>query len=560
MAIQPRHAFLSACALAALAAVPHEASAQLNECKLIDQAGLIDAPGSCIDKTLAEQVGTGQGDTNTPGSSSYLVTRDPARAIRRGRQLFQRKFSLYEGLGPRVSLNSTGDIFETRRLGAGLSDSCAACHGRPRGSAGVGGDVATFPDSRDAPHLFGLGLIEMLADEMTTDLRAIRTQVINEARTGVVAATPGTPTPTTGTAARPPRPAPVTRPLTAKGVNFGRITAHPDGRIDTTAVRGVDANLRVRPFLHQGQTASIREFIVGAFHAEMGMQAADPVLCAATDPTAPRAAQSIAGFKYDPTLDNFERPATCSATMDFDGDGKVNELDPALVDYVEFYLLNYFKPGTYRVTQRATQGLQLMNRIGCTSCHVQTLTVRNDRRIADVETRYDPERGIFNDLFATATALFRTVADNAAYPQLQPIGGSFTVRNVFTDLKRHDLGPAFHERDFDGTKVTLHVTEPLWGVGTTAPYGHDGRSVTLDSVIRRHGGEAAPMSRAYQALGSDDQEKIVDFLQTLVLFPPDDTASNLNPGVPTSDDPQSPANHGSIALGALFQISSEGAE
>jgi hypothetical protein len=41
-------------------------------------------------------------------------------------------------------------------------------------------------------------------------------------------------------------------------------------------------------------------------------------------------------------------------------------------------------------------------------------------------------------------------------------------------------------------------------------------------------------------------------LQTLVLFPPDDTASNLNPGVPTSDDPQSPTNHGSIALGALF--------
>lgn len=555
-----RHASFVVCGLAAFVALPHEAAAQLNECKLIDQAGLIDAPGSCIEKSLAEQVGTGQGDINTPGSSSYLVRRDPARAIRRGRQVFQRKFSLYEGLGPRVSLNSTGDIFETRRLGAGLSDSCAACHGRPRGSAGVGGDVTTFPDSRDAPHLFGLGLIEMLADEMTADLRAIRTQALNEAKTGIVATSTSAATPTTDAAARPPRPAPVTRPLTAKGVNFGRITAHPDGRVDTSAVKGVDPDLRVRPFLHQGQTASIREFIVGAFHAEMGMQSADPVLCAATDPTAPKATQSIAGFKYDPKLDTFERPATCSATMDFDGDGKVNEMDPALVDYVEFYLLNYFKPATYRVTPRATAGLQLMSRVGCTTCHVQNLTVRNDRRIADVETKYDPERGIFNDLFATATPLFRKVADNAAYPQLQPIGGSFTVRNVFTDLKRHDLGPAFHERDFDGKKVTMHVTEPLWGVGTTAPYGHDGRSVTLDAVIRRHGGEAAAVTRAYSALAPDDQEKIVAFLQTLVLFPPDDTASNLNPGVPTSDDPQSPTNHGSIALGALFQIPSEGAE
>ena len=51
-------------------------------------------------------------------------------------------------------------------------------------------------------------------------------------------------------------------------------------------------------------------------------------------------------------------------------DGKINEIDPALVDYVEFYLLNYFKPGQYRVTPRATAGLANMQRIGCTSCHV----------------------------------------------------------------------------------------------------------------------------------------------------------------------------------------------
>ena len=187
MTIHHRHAFLAVCGIVALSSSPQHAGAQLNECALIDALGLIDAPGSCIAKSLAMQIGPGQGDSNTPGSSAYLITRDPARAIRRGRQLFQRKFSIYEGLGPRVTANSTGDILKTRRLGAGLSDSCAACHGRPRGSAGVGGDVTTFPDSRDAPHLFGLGLIEMLADEMTTDLRAIREQAIREARTGNVA-------------------------------------------------------------------------------------------------------------------------------------------------------------------------------------------------------------------------------------------------------------------------------------------------------------------------------------------------------------------------------------
>ncbi|HET8695949.1 MAG TPA: di-heme oxidoredictase family protein [Gammaproteobacteria bacterium] len=542
-----RHALLAVLGVAALGGAPHEVRAQLNECALIDALGLVDAPGGFIDGKLSEQIGMGQGDINLPGSSAYLIARDPARAIRRGRQVFQRKWSTYEGLGPRVTADSTGDILATRRLGAGLSDSCAACHGRPRGSAGAGGDVATFPDSRDAPHLFGLGLIEMLADEMTTDLRAIREQALREARTGVVASATGQ------TAARPGRPAPVTRPLVTKGVSFGRITAFPDGRLDTTGVTGVDANLRVKPFLHQGGTASIREFLVGAFHAEMGLQAWDPVLCAATDPTAPRATQSAAGFKYDPALDNFERPPACNATEDTDVDGKANEIDPALVDYVEFYLLNYFKPGQYRVTPRAARGLQLMQGVGCVSCHVQNLTVRNDRRVADVDTKYDPARGIFNDLFATVTPLVRSVPDGAAYPKQQPLGGQFVVRNVFTDLKRHDLGPLFQERDFDGTRITMHVTEPLWGVGTTAPYGHDGRSVTLDAVIRRHGGEAAASARAYRALSADDQENVVAFLQTLVLFPPDDTASNLDPGVPNSDDPQTITNHGSINLSGLFQ-------
>jgi hypothetical protein len=35
------------------------------------------------------------------------------------------------------------------------------------------------------------------------------------------------------------------------------------------------------------------------------------------------------------------------------------------------------------------------------------------------------------------------------------------VKDFCSNLKRHDLGPAFHERDFDGTTVTHFVTEPL---------------------------------------------------------------------------------------------------
>jgi hypothetical protein len=544
--------------LAALAftVAPESGNAQLAGCAEIDQGLHVNAPGGCIAKPLWQQIGPGQGSITTPGSSAYLIARDPARAIRRGRQLFQRKFTAEEGQGPRVNASSTGDITLVRRLGAGLADSCASCHGRPRGAAGDGGDVATFPDSRDAPHLFGLGLIEMLGDEITSDLRAIRAQAIQDARAS--ASAPKSWTPFFGDRRGPT--APVTRALVSKGISFGRITAFADGRVDTSDVRGVDPDLRVRPFFAHGATVSIREFIVGALNAEMGLQSPDPILCAVTDPVSPQARTTPAGFRYDPAVDKFERPPACSTGEDPDGDGVANEIDPALVDYLEFYLLNYFKPGQYRVTPRASQGADLMQRIGCTSCHVRNLEIRKDRRVADVETAYDPVHGIFNDLFAEAYPLFMAVPDGDAYPQLRPVGGSFVVENVFTDLKRHDLGPAFEERDYDGTRITSHVTEPLWGVGTTAPYGHDGRSVTLDAVIRRHGGEAARTTMAYVALSPDDQSKIVDFLNTLVLFPPDDTASNLNPGEPSSGDPQLPGNHGSINLGLLFQIGYEGAE
>lgn len=513
--------------------------AELLDDSLVNANGAINAPGGTIAKSLQEQIGSGHGDVNIPGSAVYLIKRDPARSIRRGRQLFQRKFSAAEGLGPRVNFDSSGDVTQTRALGAGFADSCGACHGRPKGSAGFGGDVATRPDSRDAPHLFGLGIIEQLADEMTQELRAIRSAAVQQAQL---------------------QNQNITLPLTAKGISFGSLTALPNGTIDTSAVEGVNSNLRVRPFFHEGGTASMREFIIGAFNAEMGLQAYDPILCAVTDPTTPIAATSPAGFTYDPELDEFERPPVCSETADADNDGVNNEIDTALIDHLEFYLLNYFKPGQYEVTQRAESGLRIMDSIGCTQCHVQNLTIDEDRRVADVETVYDPANGIFNDLFATASTQFFIHDDGNEFPQLLPNKNSFIVKNIFSDLKRHDLGPAFHERDYDGTLQTEFVTEPLWGVGSTSPYGHDGRSINLDQAIKRHGGEAESVTQAYIALNDNRRRMVLEFLQTLVLFPPDDTASNLNPGNPNTNNPQSPAEHGNIFLPALFQIPSEGAE
>src|SRR6266545_2317221 len=227
--------------------------------QLTDKTRAPNVAGAGIAKSLADQIGAGRGDVMTPNSSAFIIRRDPFRSIRRGRQLFQRKFTRSQGQGPNFG-DGAGDINTDLAIGAGLADSCAACHGRPRGAAGSGGDVATRPDSRDAPHLFGLGLKEMLADEITAELRAIQAQAITEAQASGAA---------------------VTKPLSSKGILYGSIIADPDGSVDPSGVEGVDADLRVRPFFRQGGTISIREFIVGALNNEMGLQAEDPDLAAA---------------------------------------------------------------------------------------------------------------------------------------------------------------------------------------------------------------------------------------------------------------------------------------
>lgn len=496
------------------------------------QAQLIDntqAPSTAkagINKSLLDEIGAGRGNANTPGSSVFLINRDPFRSVRRGRQLFQRKFTRLQGQGPNEG-DGVGDLNNDNAIGAGLSDSCASCHGRPRGSAGTGGDVDSRPDSRDAPHLFGLGLREMLGDEITTDLRNTRAQAI-------------------ATAQKTKRP--VTLLLSSKGVHYGRITANPDGSVDSSKVVGVNTDLRVRPFFAEGSTISIREFVVGALHKELGLEAStDPDLLAASSGGR---VVTPSGMVLDGSKDKIDPPSPPDAENG-------NEVDPAIVDHLEFYLLNYFKPGHGQVNATTEHGRKIFTQIGCASCHISDMTINHDRRVADLDTVYDPAKGIFNTLFATATPLIQDINDGSGLPDLKiPAGNSFVVKDIFTDFKRHDVGPSFYERNWDGTTQTQFLTRPLWGVGTSGPYGHDGRSITLDDVILRHGGESLQSRNAYAALKKGEQQALDAFLNSLILFPPDDTASNLDPGNPqTQGFPQ--YGHGSIKLTVLFDDPSD---
>src|SRR4026207_915042 len=78
-------------ALARLGAVVLSLSTTPAYAQLIDKTLAPNIANEGINKSLADQIGAGRGDWSTPNSSSFIISRDPFRSIRRGRQLFPRQ-------------------------------------------------------------------------------------------------------------------------------------------------------------------------------------------------------------------------------------------------------------------------------------------------------------------------------------------------------------------------------------------------------------------------------------------------------------------------------------
>ncbi len=140
-----------------------------------------------------------------------------------------------------------------------------------------------------------------------------------------------------------------------------------------------------------------------------------------------------------------------------------------------------------------------------------------------------PQSGYQFDLNMAAGSPFEALS--FAYPRLgtskdQDGVGVINVP-LLSDLKRHDMGEGLADKFDQGTDVaTISVTRrefltrPLWGVGDTGPWLHDGRARTLRDAILMHeslGSEANPVIETFKSLSCDDQAAIVEFLLSLRL-------------------------------------------
>jgi hypothetical protein len=396
----------------------------------------------------------------------------PAELFQIGAQLFDVPFTKAVGFGAK-DLPPLGR-FHTGRRGGPDATRCSACHWRG-GPAGAGdaadnayldgdGDSQMSALERNPISLAGAGLVEILASEMTRDLQTRRDALVADAAAS-------------GSSKRGEL-------LTTKGVSFGFLTARPDGSIDASEIQGVDADLRVRPFGWKGNIATVRDAVEDELLIHHGMQ---------TEHIAASAPAERAG--------PFARP-------DPDGDGITREIEEGQVTALTLFIAmqevpQMMPPNDSDLVLAWSQGRARFEAIGCARCHVPYLPIN--------KTKFElPSR-------SGGSAVSVDLAKEGADPRLEaPAEGGPLRVYLFSDLKRHDVGPQLKETRSDrGVAREQFLTRPLWGLSRSRPYMHDGRAPTIQDAIRFHAGEAQAEREAYDALTEAERASIRIYLTAL---------------------------------------------
>jgi hypothetical protein len=490
------------------------------------------------------------------------VSEEFLEAFEIGDELFATQFNAIDGGGanvgngqrftrvPRADLSAAGQwrAHTPNRVTGPNAGGCFECHEQPfedgSGTAAQNvhrdafrtGNIGQFIQ-RNTPHVFAPGAIQRLAEEMSEELASDQQRLVNA--TCSFGGTRG-------------------EALIAKGVNYGTLSATRTQSspcrvtFNTDAVRGIDfqpsvenpaapLDLIVRPFQWKGSVAFLRDFNRGAAHNELGMQAVEVV-----------------------------------GDVDGDADGVRNELtigdltalsvymaaQPRPTTLLELNGLGLLSPAlTNTQVAQINRGRQVFSEVGCAVCHIPQLTLNSpifsepsqNAAFRDGTTFpagqptinvLDPRNPIRFDLSRDQPDNIIRRSDGSIRARL----GSFTRRDssgrtiveLFGDLKRHAMGPRLAEpvNEIAGDDVTpiplsprnrhtpdTFMTENLWGVGSTAPYMHDGRATTLAEAILEHGtgtsndtSEARVSRSQYLARGLSDKQALIAFLQNLVLF------------------------------------------
>ncbi len=433
--------------------------------------------------------------------------------IEHGRLMFTASFNALDGAG-RPTRTGHGEFRQRRegvesfnRISGPDSNACSGCHSIP--AIGGGGDnvanvfvlgqrfeFVDFDDQmefdfrtelddrlqyeqededplnlqnvgneRNTIGMFGSGFVELLAREMTRELLAQEEATIAEAKQSGW---------------------PVRKEISAKGIDFGAITAHPNGFVYTSEVEGVDGDLIVRPFSQKGVFRSLREFNNDAMLHHHG-------------------------------IENYER---VGSFIDRDGDGVINEMTPGDATALVAFLVSLPAPipklPDDPVQREIVQhGRQTFGDIGCASCHIPELPL---------ESLIFTEPNEFNvgrDLRPEAVDAVLEIDLSQFADDLNVDENGHYLIPVFSDLRRHDMGEDGvldnEEVIQAGVPTEDWMTRRLWGFASEPPFLHHGRATLISDAIIAHGGDAQEERDQFLALPQSDRDALIAFLKTLTI-------------------------------------------
>jgi len=428
------------------------------------------------------------------------------------------------------------------RLSSPDANSCAGCHNAPipggggdrvtevfvlaqrfdhltfdhadgimtRGAVDESGKFVTMENATNDRKTIGMngsGFVEMLARQMTADLQVERD------------ATPS------GSSTQ----------LMSKGVSFGILTHNADGTWNTSQVQGLAApslaskgttppSLIIRPLHQVGNVISIRQFSNNAFNHHHGMQSEE---------------------RFGPNADP-------------DGDGFANELTTADLTAASMFQATLAVPGRVipndpDIERANVKGEAMFDRIGCAACHATLpLTASNNPGLPGQPAwiyfepnPYNPatgpnspnlQLGATNYPVSAPPLTVDLTSDMLPPPRLKAHRGVVLVP-AYTDLKLHDISatsdpktdpecepldqnqPAGSPGFFAGN--CKFITRKLWGFyNQGGAFMHHGKFTTAREAVAAHNGEALTQRKAFDALPTDLQNDIIEFLKSLQVLPP----------------------------------------
>ena len=157
-------------------------------------------------------------------------------------------------------------------------------------------------------------------------------------------------------------------------------------------------------------------------------------------------------------------------------------------------------------TDKAKHGSELFDRIGCSDCHVRSMTTAPAGTKVNAGAFTVPDALGSKQFSPYSDFLLHDIGsgDGIVVPVIEHYGRTFAKYSWKGMTPDH----------FQPTRYRIR-TAPLWGLRMRMRLMHDGASLTPRDAIVRHGREAERAEKSFKSLSAGDKEALLQFLQSL---------------------------------------------